>query len=77
VLDEPLRAGEKVLVEVRDHGGQCFNMTAETVWVEPMDDGRHQVGCELCVDLTDRQVRTLKTFAATPANAEAPMTKHQ
>jgi len=66
-LDEPLAAGEKVLVEVRDHEERCFNMTAEAVWVELLEDGRHQVGCELCVDLSDRQLRTLKRFAAAHA----------
>ena len=67
LLEALLAVGEKVLIEVREDDERCFNMTAETVWVETLSDGRHQVGCELRVDLNARQLRTLKKLAAVHA----------
>jgi hypothetical protein len=66
-LQAPVAVGEKVLVEVRDDAEQCFNMIADVVWAEPLNDGRHRVGCELCADLNARQLRTLKKLAAAHA----------
>lgn len=66
LLPQPLTADEKLLVEVRDAEKHCFNLTAKVVWNKPDPDGQHQVGCELLVDLSERQLELLKELAAAP-----------
>ena len=68
LFEEPLRPGETLLVEVRDDEDRCFNLTAQVVWTEETDDGRHIVGCELCAALTDRQCKLLQKFTRSAAS---------
>ncbi|NOX54621.1 MAG: PilZ domain-containing protein [Planctomycetes bacterium] len=64
LLDKALEQGERILVEVRLSSGECFNLSAQVVWVEHQPDRRCLVGCELQVDLTKRQFARLRALAA-------------
>lgn len=66
LLPQPLDESEKLLVEVRDAENQCFNLTAKVVWDRPDAHGKHQIGCELLVDLSERQLDLLKQLALAP-----------
>ena len=64
LFDERPQPAETVLIEARGGNGHCFNLTAQVVWIESTDDDRFRVGCELRVELTDRQRRLLEEIAA-------------
>lgn len=74
VLGRALRSSEKLLVEVREGRARSFDMTAQVVWTEALDDGRYQIGCELCVDLSANQLELPKQLAA--ANAASTVGSH-
>ena len=63
LLEEQLLPTEKLLIEVRDGGNRCFNLTAEVVWSEPAGDHHYRVGCELCVELSAKQHALLNRLA--------------
>ena len=65
-LDRPLIRGECILVEVRDGEKNCFNLSAQVVWVESNPDDQHHVGCELRVELTRKQFVLLRELVAVP-----------
>ncbi len=62
-LDQPVRKGEQLLVEVSSqlHGG--FNITAQVMWVEADFDNRHIAGCEFCTILSLKQRAQLQRLA--------------
>lgn len=63
VLEQPVRKGEQLLVEVSTelHGG--FNITAQIMWVEQQDEGCHIAGCEFCTILSLKQRAQLQRLA--------------
>lgn len=61
-LDRPLAAGEALLVQVHDSGKHLFNSTAKVIWQEQDPAGMYATGCELCVLLTEKQLKTLREF---------------
>jgi len=64
LLDSALEQGARLLVEVRPTKGECFNLSAQVVWVEHQPDRRCLIGCELQVELTKRQFARLRALAA-------------
>ena len=69
LFEESLRVSEKLLVEIRDEKYCCLSLTAQVVWVESTEDGRHRVGCELCVELSSKQYSLLKQLSdSLPSN---------
>ena len=62
-LDQPVRKGEQLLVEVSSqlHGG--FNVTAQIMWVELGLGDRHIAGCEFCTILSLKQRAQLQRLA--------------
>ena len=62
LVDIPLAIGESLLVEVHHAGEHLFNSTAKVIWQEQDSSGKFTTGCELCVLLTHKQEKTLKTF---------------
>ncbi|MEX1096611.1 MAG: PilZ domain-containing protein [Planctomycetales bacterium] len=69
VLDEPLSPGERMLVEVRDRDGGCFNLSAAVVWTDARAGGRWLVGCALSVELSDRRYALLSELVRNGAQA--------
>jgi hypothetical protein len=66
--DRPIEPTEKLLIEVREPSGRCFNLTAVVPWTAPNDNGMWLIGCELRLPLTTLQLALLrKLVAATPA----------
>ena len=63
LLDEPLALHERLLIEVRTPGAQCFSLSAEVVWTEPDPEGRHVTGCRLRHPLSPRQRSLLRKLA--------------
>lgn len=63
LLGQPLQPAEALLIEARDQEDHCFNLTAQVVWTETVREGTFRVGCELRVELTDRQYSALKQLA--------------
>ena len=63
LLNQELGSGDRILVEVRTENGACFNLTAQIVWTEPVENDRFRVGCELCVELSRKQLTALQEFA--------------
>lgn len=59
LLDTPVVADERLLIEVRFEQ-TCFNLTAIARWIEIASNSWFRVGCELSVELTSKQLRTLK-----------------
>ena len=66
-LDEPLAAGDRLLVEASAAGEHLFNATAEVVWTRPAGAGKQEAGCEFRVDLGRRQAALLRRLATAPA----------
>lgn len=67
LLDTPVVADERLLIEVRFEQ-TCFNLTAIARWIEIASNSWFQVGCELSVELTSKQLRTLKKILALSQN---------
>ena len=63
LLDEPPGDSAALLVEVRDQHRHCFSLTVDVVWTETTDEGLFRVGCELRVELTNRQRLLLEQIA--------------
>ena len=63
LLNQQLESGDRILVEVRTENGACFNLTAQAVWADPVEDDQFRVGCELNVELSRRQFAALQEFA--------------
>ncbi len=59
LLDTPIATDERLLIEVRSEQS-CFNLTATARWVELASDSWFRVGCELAIELSAKQLRTLK-----------------
>lgn len=69
LLEIPLSIGESLLVQVHNAGEHLFNTTAKVVWQGQEPTGKYTTGCELCVQLTQKQEKTLKAFLDRTANA--------
>lgn len=67
VFDERLDVGETLLIEVRGDDSRCFNSTVRVMRVDETTKNYQNVGCEFCVQLSRRQIATLKqlTLVAT------------
>jgi len=61
LLDEQLHEAETMLIELWADQENCFNLSADVVWSVPAECDRYRVGCELRVDLSQRQFRLLKS----------------
>ena len=61
-LDADLNPGDTVLMELRGEQERCLNLAAQVVWIEPGIERRHQVGCELRLELTRGQQSFLREF---------------
>ncbi len=63
VLQQSVRKGEQLLVEVATemHGG--FSITAQIMWVEQSDDDCHIAGCEFCTILSLKQRAQLQRIS--------------
>lgn len=69
-LREPVPPGEKLLIEVRDHDGRCFNLLAAVIWCEargPHAPGDWLVGCALSAELSCRRFAVLSEMVAATA----------
>lgn len=62
LLEIPLSIGESLLVQVHNAGEHLFNTTAKVIWQEQEPTGKYTTGCELCVQLTQKQEKNLKAF---------------
>jgi len=58
---EQLHEAETMLIELWADQENCFNLSADVVWSVPAECDRYRVGCELRVDLSQRQFRLLKS----------------
>lgn len=63
LLGSSVTVCERLLIEARDGANRCCNLTAQVVWTEATEEGRHRVGCELLVPLSERQLKLLRSFA--------------
>ncbi len=63
VLDQLVRKGEQLLVEVTSHLHGGFNITAQVMWVEVDFGDRHIAGCEFCSILSLKQRAQLQRLA--------------
>jgi hypothetical protein len=63
LIDEPIMCPESLLIEIRDAGKCCCNLTARLIWCQPFDDNRFQAGCELSVELSKAQFGVLKSLS--------------
>ena len=61
-LDQQLKAGENLLVEMRGPDQRCLNLTAQVVWSEPAPEAGHRVGCELRMEMSRSQRNLLRTL---------------
>ncbi len=62
-LDQPVRKGEQLLVEVSSQLHGSFNVTAQIMWVELGLGDRHIAGCEFCTILSLKQRAQLQRLA--------------
>ncbi|WP_417391156.1 PilZ domain-containing protein [Gimesia sp.] len=62
LLDLPLSIGETLLIQVHHSGEHLFNSTVKVMWQELTVLGQYTTGCEMCVCLTPKQLRTLKSY---------------
>jgi hypothetical protein len=63
VLDQLVRKGEQLLVEVSSHLHGGFNITAQVMWVEVDFGDQHIAGCEFCTILSLKQRAQLQRLA--------------
>lgn len=69
LIDIPLSIGESLLVQVHNAGEHLFNTTAKVVWQEQEPTGKFTTGCELCVQLTQKQEKNLNAFVDRTSNS--------
>ena len=62
-LDQPVRKGEQLLVEVSSQQHGSFNITAQIMWVEVGYNERYIAGCEFCTILSLKQRAQLQRLA--------------
>jgi hypothetical protein len=62
-LDQPVRKGEQLLIEVTSQFNGGFNVTAQIMWVEIGENDRHIAGCEFCTILSLKQRAQLQRLA--------------
>ncbi|QDT93903.1 PilZ domain-containing protein [Gimesia algae] len=62
LLDLPLSIGETLLIQVHHSGEHLFNSTVKVMWQKLTVLGQYTTGCEMCVSLTAKQSRTLKSY---------------
>ncbi len=62
-LDQPVRKGEQLLIEVSSQLNGGFNVTAQIMWVEIGLNDRHIAGCEFCTILSLKQRAQLQRLA--------------
>lgn len=74
MLDQCLSADERLLIEVRQDDA-CFNLTAQVKWSKSVSNDWFRVGCQLAIELTAKQHRTLKRILdAAPTTTDAVAT---
>ena len=63
VLDQPVRKGEQLQIEVRTPQHGQFQIEVQIMWTEVGVDGRYITGCEFCSILTLKQRAHLQRLA--------------
>lgn len=63
VLDQPVRKGEELHIEVRTPQHGQFQIEVQVMWAEVGVDGRYITGCEFCSILTLKQRAQLQRLA--------------
>jgi len=61
VLEEPVTAGESLLVEILGEQTILFSLSTQVAWCTP-EDSRHRVGCVLVKPLAPRHMARLRTL---------------
>lgn len=69
ILDQPVRKGEQLLVEVSSEFHGSFNVTAQIMWTEHTPEDCYIAGCEFCTILSLKQRAQLQRLSEMAAAA--------